>query len=257
MPYKRPCARNSQAYSIDVQGFAPILTLMDKPAIILTSGGLDSTTLLAIARAEGWSLHCLTLDYGQSHRQELPAAQKVAKYFGAAQHKILKVELSLLGGSSLTGEASADHPHNRSVEEIATGGIPSTYVPARNTVFLSMALAWAEAIGSQDIFIGVNAIDYSGYPDCRPEFIKAFENLANLATREGVEHRAQYQVHTPLLRLTKAQIILKGAELGVDYGLTHSCYFPAANGRPCGECDSCVLRAKGFAEANLPDPLLG
>ncbi len=231
---------------------------MNKPAVILASGGLDSTTLLAIAKNEGWALHALTLDYGQSHRRELEAAERVARHFGA-QHLTLRVELSRFGGSALTSEA-IERPHHRSAEEIAAGGIPSTYVPARNTVFLSMALAWAEALGSHDLFIGVNAVDYSGYPDCRPEYIAAFEQLANLATREGVtsEHeqgRGIYTVHTPLMHLTKGEIIRKGLELSVDYSLTHSCYFPTSEGLPCGECDSCILRLKGFREAGLPDPL--
>jgi len=230
---------------------------MKKPAVILTSGGLDSTTLLAIARGEGWDLHCLTLDYGQTHRHELEAARRVAKAFNAREHKVLRVELAQLGGSALTAEAGEDRPHpaGRTPEQIAAGGIPPTYVPARNTVFLSLALAWAEALGSQDLFIGVNAIDYSGYPDCRPEYIRAFEALANLATREGVEGRARYTVHTPLIALTKGEIIRRGVELGVDYAITHSCYFPTEEGTPCGRCDSCVLRKKGFAEAGIPDPV--
>lgn len=229
-----------------------------KKAVILASGGLDSTTLLALARADGWERYCLTLDYGQTHRRELDAAKRVATFFGAREHKILHVELSKFGGSSLMEESTGGsvHPANRSPEQIASGGIPSTYVPARNTVFLSMALAWAEAIGSTDIFIGVNAIDYSGYPDCRPEYIRAFEALANLATREGVEGRARYTVHTPLIQLTKAEIIRKGMDLGVDYSITHSCYFPTIDGQACGQCDSCVLRQKGFDEAGLSDPLL-
>lgn len=227
---------------------------MNKSAVILVSGGLDSTTLLAIARAEKWDLHALTLDYGQSHRRELEAAARVAEIFGA-QHLTIKVELSRFGGSALTSE-TVERPHHRSVDEIAAGGIPSTYVPARNTVFLSMALAWAEALGSHDLFIGVNSVDYSGYPDCRPEYIHAFEHLANLATKEGVQGRGVYTVHTPLIHLTKGEIILKGMDLGVDYSLTHSCYFPTDEGLPCGQCDSCILRLKGFSEAGIQDPLL-
>lgn len=226
---------------------------MPQPAVVLTSGGLDSTTLLAIVRDEGREANCLTLDYGQSHQCELYAARNVARTFGAARHIVAKVELSQFGGSALTGDEQ--RPLDRSIDEIAQGGIPATYVPARNTVFLSMALSWAEALGVHDIFIGVNAIDYSGYPDCRPEYIAAFERLANLATREGAESQSPYRIHTPLIELTKAQIIRTGLDLGVDYSQTHSCYFPNQKNQPCGKCDSCRLRLKGFAEAGAKDPV--
>lgn len=227
---------------------------MGDAAVILTSGGLDSTTLLAIARDEGRELNCLTVDYGQTHRLELEAARRVAETFGAARHVIAKAELSLFGGSALTGVANdTERPMGRTPGEIAASGIPATYVPARNTVFLAMALAWAEALGCRDIFIGVNAVDYSGYPDCRPEYIAAFERLATLATREGVEGAARFKIHTPLIAMSKAEIIQTGLRLGVGYGLTHSCYFPVG-ALACGQCDSCRLRLKGFAEAGAQDP---
>jgi 7-cyano-7-deazaguanine synthase len=216
---------------------------------VLLSGGLDSYTTAAMARADGFRLHALTIRYGQRHARELDAASAVAAALGVAQHIELDVDLSAFGGSSLTTDAPV--PKDRPLD---TAGIPSTYVPARNTVFLSLALGWAEVLGARDIFIGVNALDYSGYPDCRPEFIAAFEQLASLATATGVQG-GSFRVHAPLQHLTKAEIIRKGVELGLDYGLTHSCYDPA-DGRPCGRCDSCVLRAAGFAQAGIEDPLL-
>ena len=219
-----------------------------KPAVCLLSGGLDSATSLAYARREGFECFALSFDYQQRHRVELEAAGKVAASLGAKQHLTLPIDLRLFGGSALTSE----------IEVPKTGvsdGIPVTYVPARNTIFLALALAWAEVLGASDIFIGVNAIDYSGYPDCRPEFIAAFEHMANLATKAGVEGRTRMQIHTPLIKLSKSEIIKLGRELGVDFGLTHSCYDPDGRGRPCGLCDSCRLRLKGFADAGLHDPL--
>jgi 7-cyano-7-deazaguanine synthase len=218
-------------------------------AIVLLSGGLDSYTAAAIAKSDGFDLYALTIAYGQRHAREIEAARAIARALGCARHLELPVDLRAIGGSSLTSDESV--PRYRDV----TAGIPSTYVPARNTIFLSLALAWAEALGATDIFIGVNALDYSGYPDCRPEFIRAFEALATLATRAGVEG-GRFCVHTPLIDLTKGQIIRRGLALGLDYGLTHSCYDPAPSGAPCGVCDSCILRAKGFAEAGAPDPLI-
>lgn len=222
-------------------------------AVVLLSGGLDSATCLALARAQGFACHALTVDYGQRHRVELEAARRVARALGVVEHRVIAVDLRGFGGSALTGTGAV--PKGRAPEEMA-GGIPPTYVPARNTVLLALALAWAEVLGAADIFIGVNALDYSGYPDCRPEFVAAFERLANLATKAGVEGRMHFRVHTPLIDLSKAEIIRRGTALGVDYGLTHSCYDPDPAGRPCGACDSCLLRQKGFAEAGLPDPLL-
>jgi 7-cyano-7-deazaguanine synthase len=219
-------------------------------AVVLLSGGLDSATAAAVAKSEGFDLFALTIAYGQRHRVEIEAARAVAKALGAARHVELSVDLSVFGGSALTDRI--DVPKDR---DLADAGIPSTYVPARNTVFLSLATAWAETVGAQDIFIGVNALDYSGYPDCRPEFIDAFERLAALATKAGVEG-GRLRVHAPLIRMTKAQIIRRGLDLHVDYRITHSCYDPDAAGRPCGRCDSCRLRAKGFAEAGVPDPAL-
>jgi 7-cyano-7-deazaguanine synthase len=220
-------------------------------AVILLSGGVDSTTCLAVAKAHGFIPHTIAFDYGQRHRAELEAAARVAAAFGVARHLVLEVPLGLIGGSALT--TAMQVPKGVAVEEMARR-IPVTYVPARNTVFLSLALAWSEVIGSGDIFIGVNALDYSGYPDCRPEYIRAFEEMANLATRQAVEGRIRLHIHTPLIHLTKAGIIQLGRELGVDYRLTHSCYDPDAEGRACGLCDSCQLRRKGFAEAGVPDP---
>jgi len=219
-------------------------------AVVLLSGGLDSYTAAAIAKAQRFILFALTLHYGQRHAREIEAARAVARSLGVERHLELEVDLRPIGGSSLTSDVPV--PHERDLD--ATG-IPSTYVPARNTIFLSLALGWAEVVGARDIVIGVNALDYSGYPDCRPEFIAAFERLAQLATREGVEGGARFRVHTPLISLTKADIIRRGLELGLDYGLTHSCYDPAPGGRPCGTCDSCVLRARGFREAGVTDPL--
>lgn len=219
-------------------------------AVVLLSGGLDSATALAVCRAEGFAPHALTLDYGQRHRAELLAATRVAKALGAAEHKVVPVALDRLGGSALTDKI--DVPKGRDVAEMAEG-IPVTYVPARNTVFLSIALAYAEGIGAQDIYIGANVLDYSGYPDCRPEYLEAFEKMAALATKAGVEGR-RVRIHAPLIRMTKAEIIRRGMELGVDYGLTHSCYDPDEHGRACGRCDSCLLRKKGFEEAGVADP---
>ena len=222
--------------------------------MVLLSGGLDSYTAAAIAKSEGFDLYALTLAYGQRHAREIESAREVARALGCARHLELPIDLRAIGGSSLTSDASV--PQDRDLA--ATGipaEIPSTYVPARNTIFLSLALAWAEVLDASDIVIGVNALDYSGYPDCRPEFIRAFESLATLATRAGVEG-GRFRVHTPLIDLTKAEIIRRGLALGLQYGLTHSCYDPAPGGRPCGRCDSCALRARGFAEAGAADPLV-
>jgi 7-cyano-7-deazaguanine synthase len=219
-----------------------------KPAVCLLSGGLDSATCLAAARREGYQCYALSFDYGQRHRAELQAAARVATNLGAAEHRVVSIDLRAFGGSALTADIAVPKAG-------VGGGIPITYVPARNTVFLSFALAWAEVLSSSDVFIGVNAIDYSGYPDCRPEFIAAFEHMANLATKAGVEGRTQLKIHAPLIRLSKCEIIKLGAELGVDFRLTHSCYDPDAQGRSCGLCDSCRLRLKGFADAGLKDPI--
>jgi len=221
-------------------------------AIVLLSGGLDSATTLAIAGEEGFDCHALSFDYGQRHRFELEAARRVADSLGAVEHRMIDIDLRAFGGSALTDDIDVpkDHPPGEIGE-----GIPITYVPARNTIFLSFALAYGEVIGAGDIFIGANAIDYSGYPDCRPAFIEAYERMANLATKMGVQGR-HITIHTPLINLTKAQIIQRGLALGVDYGLTHSCYDPTEDGRPCGHCDSCLLRAAGFREAGAADPLL-
>jgi 7-cyano-7-deazaguanine synthase len=218
-------------------------------AVVLLSGGLDSYTAAGIARAQGFRLFALTIRYGQRHARELAAAREVARALGVEKHVELDIDLSAFGGSSLT--TAAPVPKDRA---IIPAEIPSTYVPARNTVFLSLALGWAEVIGAHDLFIGVNALDYSGYPDCRPEFIAAFERLASLATAAGVRG-ARFRIHAPLQHLTKADIIRKGLELGLDYGLTHSCYDPSADGRPCGRCDSCILRSAGFAQAGVADPV--
>jgi len=221
-------------------------------AVVLLSGGLDSTTALAIAKAEGFTPYALSFRYGQRHQVELDSAAHVAETLGAAEHVIADIDLRRFGGSALT--ADIDVPKDRSLGAMSDG-IPATYVPARNTVFLSFALAWAEVLGASDIFIGVNALDYSGYPDCRPEYIAAYEQMANLATAAGVEGQQQLKIHTPLIQLTKAEIIRKGTALGIDYALTSSCYDPGADGRPCGACDSCLLREKGFREAGIIDPL--
>jgi len=225
---------------------------MARRAVVLLSGGLDSATALAVAIAEDYECFALSFDYGQRHARELESAAKVASALGARRHLTLRLDLRAIGGSALTDEIAV--PKGRSDEAIGTG-IPITYVPARNTIFLAHALAWAEVLGAEDIFIGVNSLDYSGYPDCRPEFVEAFERLANLATQAGVEGRSRFRVHTPLIVLTKAQIVARADELGVDLSLTWSCYAPEADGRACGLCDSCLLRKKGFAEARLVDPV--
>jgi 7-cyano-7-deazaguanine synthase len=221
------------------------------PAVVLLSGGLDSTTLLAVAREDGFRPHTLTFDYGQRHAAELDAARRVAEVFGVERHLQLAIDLRSIGGSALTGESAV--PRDRSETDMGSG-IPVTYVPARNTIFLSIALGWAEVLGARDIYIGVNALDYSGYPDCRPDFIATFEKTANLGTRAGVEGDG-FRIHAPLMRLTKADIIRKGLSLGVDYSRTHSCYDPAADGAACGRCDACILRRKGFREAGREDPV--
>ena len=220
-----------------------------KHAVVLVSGGLDSATTMAIANRDGFRAHALSFDYGQRHKLELEAAKRVARLLSAADHRIAQIDLRIFGGSALTGQMAV--PKNR---ETGTNSIPVTYVPARNTIFLAYALAWCEALGAADIFIGANAIDYSGYPDCRPEFISAFERLAALATKAGVEGTA-FRIHAPLISMSKADIIRKGAELGVDFSLTHSCYDPTIDGLACGECDSCRLRLAGFREAGLTDPI--
>lgn len=222
-------------------------------AICLLSGGLDSTTCLALARQQGFECYCLSFDYGQRHRIELHAADRVARHLFANEHRTIRIDLRTFGGSALT--ADLEVPKNRNHTQMANG-IPITYVPARNAIFLAFALAYAESIAASHIFIGVNALDYSGYPDCRPEFIRAFENMANLATKAGVEGRTRIVVHTPLMHLTKADIVRTAVKLGVDLALTHSCYDPDPSGRPCGRCDSCLLRQKGFEEAGMADPLL-
>jgi 7-cyano-7-deazaguanine synthase len=223
-----------------------------RKAVCLLSGGLDSATCLGIARREGFECYALSFDYGQRHRVELQAAERVAAFFHAIEHRIAKIDLRVFGASALTADLTV--PKHGSVEEIG-GGIPITYVPARNTIFLSFAMGWAEVLESSDVFIGVNAIDYSGYPDCRPEFIAAFEQMANLATKSAVEGRTRLRIHTPLAQLNKAGIVKLGAEVGLDFALTHSCYDPEEGGQPCGKCDSCLLRRKGFSEAGIPDPL--
>jgi 7-cyano-7-deazaguanine synthase len=221
-----------------------------RKAVCLLSGGLDSSTCLALARREDYECYALSFDYGQRHRVELEAAARVARALGAARHVIARIDLRQIGHSALTGELAV--PKGRSPAEMSHG-IPVTYVPARNTIFLSFALAWAEVLETPDIFIGVNALDYSGYPDCRPEYIQAFERMANLATKAGVEGRLYTRIHTPLIRLSKAEIVTLARDLGVDFSLTHSCYDPDPQGRPCGQCDSCLLRRKGFEEAGIED----
>jgi 7-cyano-7-deazaguanine synthase len=223
-----------------------------KPAVVLLSGGLDSTTVLAIAKAEGYTPYALSFRYGQRHTIELDAAQRVAQAQGVARHVIADINLRVFGGSALTGDIAV--PHHDSADERGED-IPVTYVPARNTVFLSFALAWAETLRSSDVFVGVNALDYSGYPDCRPEYISAYEKMANLATKAGVEGTQHLKIHAPLIDLTKAQTIERGLALGVDYSLTHSCYDPDEQGLSCGTCDSCLLRRRGFAELGLEDPV--
>ncbi len=224
---------------------------MNPAAVVLLSGGIDSTTTLAVARARGFRTYALTFDYGQRHAAEIGAARRVAQALGAVAHEIVRIDLRAFGGSALT--ANVPVPKDRAVSEIGAG-IPVTYVPARNTIFLSFALAWAEVLDAWDVFIGVNALDYSGYPDCRPEFIGAFERLANLATKAAVEGRRRLKVHTPLIHLSKADIVREGTALGVEYALTLSCYDPSEDGLSCGRCDACALRRKGFAEAGVSDP---
>jgi 7-cyano-7-deazaguanine synthase len=221
-------------------------------AVALLSGGLDSTTTLAIALSEGFAAYALTFRYGQRHAVEIEAARRVAAKLAVAEHVIVDIDLRVFGGSALT--SNLDVPKDRPLDEMGQG-IPITYVPARNTIFLSFALAWAEVLGSSDVFLGVNALDYSGYPDCRPEYIAAYQKMANLATKAGVEGRQRLTIHTPLIQLTKAQIIQRGLKLGVDYGLTTSCYDPQPEGMACGRCDACLLRLKGFAENGLIDPV--
>jgi 7-cyano-7-deazaguanine synthase len=223
-------------------------------AVCLLSGGLDSSTTLALARRDGFDCYALSFDYGQRHLIELESAASVARSLGAAQHLVVRIDLRVFGGSALTSDIAV--PKGRSPGGMAAG-IPITYVPARNTVFLSFALAWAEVLAASDIFIGVNALDYSGYPDCRPEYIEAYQRMANLATKAGVEGRTHIKIHAPLIRLSKAEIVKLGAELGLDFGLTHSCYDPGPAGRACGQCDSCALRRKGFEEAGMVDPCAG
>jgi 7-cyano-7-deazaguanine synthase len=223
-----------------------------KKAVVLLSGGLDSATVLAIARSQGYELYALSFAYGQRHAWELEAAKRVAASIGVAQHRTAQFDLRVFGGSALTADIAV--PKGRSTDDMSHG-IPITYVPARNTIFLSFALAWAEVVSASDIFIGVNALDYSGYPDCRPEFIEAYEKMADLATKAGVEGSQSLKIHTPLIALSKAEIIAKGIELGVDFALTSSCYDPSPSGEPCGQCDSCLLRRKGFRENGLEDPL--
>jgi 7-cyano-7-deazaguanine synthase len=226
---------------------------MNPKAVVLLSGGLDSATCLAIARAEGFEPYALSFDYGQRHRHELEAAARVASALGAARHVVVNIDLRQWGGSALTEDALAVPKHN-SVDQIGQG-IPITYVPARNTIFLAYATAWAEVLGAHDVYIGVNALDYSGYPDCRPEFIEAFQKMANLATRSGVEDQARLTIHAPLIQMSKRQIVERGLELGVDYAMTHSCYDPGPDGLACGRCDSCLLRRRGFEQAGLVDPI--
>ena len=221
-----------------------------KKAVCLLSGGLDSATCLALARREGYACYALSFDYGQRHRVELDAARRVAERVGAERHMVAQIGLDAFGGSALTADLAV--PKARTLDAMGHG-IPITYVPARNTIFLSFALAWAEVLESSDVFIGVNALDYSGYPDCRPEFIEAYERMANLATKAGVEGRTRLRIHTPLIQLSKAEIVRLGAKLGVPFGLTHSCYDPGPDGKPCGQCDSCLLRQKGFQEAGIED----
>lgn len=222
-----------------------------KKAVVLSSGGVDSTTVMAMAKEEGYQIYSLSFYYGQRHVVELEAAKTVAKALGALEHLVVDVDLAKIGGSSLTSDMEV--PKGRTEQEMKRG-IPETYVPARNTIFLSYALAWAEVLGASDIFAGVNAIDYSGYPDCRPEYIEAFERMANLATKAAVEGKRQIRIRTPLINMTKAEIIKKGVELGVDYRITHSCYDPSPEGMACGRCDSCLLRKKGFQQAGVNDP---
>lgn len=227
-------------------------TPTSRPAVVLLSGGLDSTTVLAIALKEGFAVHALTFRYGQRHELEVDAAKRVAERYGVARHVVMDIDLRTFGGSALTDDV--DVPKDRQLDS-ANGGIPVTYVPARNTIFLSYALAWAEVVGASDVFIGVNALDYSGYPDCRPEYIAAFERMANLATRAGVEGTTRLSIRTPLIDLSKREIVALGTSLGVDYAMTTSCYDPAPDGTACGHCDACQLRLRGFADAGQVDPV--
>jgi 7-cyano-7-deazaguanine synthase len=222
-------------------------------SVVLSSGGVDSTTVMAIVKAEGYEIYSLTFRYGQRHGVEVEAAEKVAAFFGARKHLVLDIDLRIIGASALTDEIEV--PKGRDESEM-NAGIPITYVPARNTIFLSYALAWAEVLGASDIFIGVNAVDYSGYPDCRPEYIAAFENMANLATKAGIQGKTRIRIKTPLIHMSKAEIIRRGTEMGVDFSITHSCYDPSADGKACGLCDSCLLRKRGFREAGIEDPAL-
>ena len=226
------------------------MTYEKKSAVVLCSGGLDSATVMAMAKNQGYDIYSLSFSYGQRHKIELESAARVSRHFGALQHLVLTIELDKIGGSALTD--AIDVPKGRTQDALSVG-IPITYVPARNTIFLSYALAWAEVLGAADIFIGVNALDYSGYPDCRPEYIASFEAMANLATKAGVEGTTRIKIHAPLLHMTKAEIIRAGAALGVDYSMTHSCYDPLPDGSPCMQCDSCMLRKKGFDEAGIRD----
>ncbi|WP_031516513.1 7-cyano-7-deazaguanine synthase QueC [Streptomyces sp. NRRL F-5123] len=226
---------------------------MDRPAIVLLSGGLDSTTVLAIAKDQGFTPYALSFRYGQRHSIELEAAQRVAQVQGVARHVIADIDLRVFGGSALTSDIEV--PKHEALEDLQDGGVPITYVPARNTIFLSFALAFAETVGASDIFTGVTAVDYSGYPDCRPEYMEAFATMANLATRAGVEGTSKMTLHSPLIALSKADIVREGLRLGVDYSLTSSCYDPDEQGRACGKCDTCLLRLKGFAEAGVKDPV--
>jgi 7-cyano-7-deazaguanine synthase len=225
---------------------------MRKKTVVLLSGGIDSSTSLALAKDQGYETYALSIDYGQRHRIELDKAKAVARYFSVREHLIIAVDIARFGASALTTDQEV--PKGNNPNKIGQK-IPVTYVPARNTIFLSLALGWTEALGAQDIFIGANAMDYSGYPDCRPEYIRAFETMANLATKAGVEGKAKYRIHTPLMELTKGEIIRQGLSLGVDYSMTHSCYDPSPEGMPCGSCDSCILRRKGFSEIGACDPL--
>lgn len=227
--------------------------MTSRPAVILLSGGLDSATVLAVARSEGLTPYALSFRYGQRHAVELEAARRVAAAGGVEQHVIADIDLRVFGGSALTADLPV--PHHDDVADL-DAEIPITYVPARNTIFLSFALAWAETLGASDVYIGVNALDYSGYPDCRPEYIAAYEHMANLATKAGIEGTQRLKIHTPLINLTKAETIALGLELGVDYALTHSCYDPAVDGNACGTCDSCLLRGRGFAQLGMSDPAL-
>jgi 7-cyano-7-deazaguanine synthase len=237
---------------VDASDFIEGRSVTDrKKAIVLFSGGLDSTTVLSIAISEGYTIYAISFDYGQNHKSELEAAALIAKRLGVKRHIVLKIDFRAFGGSALTD--NVEIPKNRSIESMGEG-IPATYVPARNTVFLSLGLAWAEAIDAEHIFIGVNALDYSGYPDCRPEYIEAFQTLANLATKAGTEGGVKFKVHTPLIAMTKKEIIQTGLALGVDYSVTSTCYDPSPAGEACGQCDACLLRLKGFAEAGLADP---